>query len=361
MKIKFFITLLIIFILFLSVKIIKNDNKKNENIYDSYSGEEVFSNFNEDMIKSSSELQLLIYKTPKNETLLIKDNFYLNYSLTIDKPIKIDFNNKKIYSKNLINLFTVNSSDVLITNGVFFNIDTPFLIQSSSDKFSNISVESSIFFLERKSSLMTNSNNFKFINNYVFINENIIGEECSLFNYNGKNIIFKNNFLLDKSMKCNQGISISGSDNIEISDNIVVSHIKEYMGVINISNTKNIILKNNLLLDNNKTNRIYNMGSESDSPDPFNEEEYNYHEGSIGIKLFNNENVEIIGNIFNTEFLSIQEDSFILEKENKKVMKVFIQENIMNSTLSISCEFYNFLQEEYQINNLKQLINNCQK
>jgi len=353
------ITLLIIILLSSYILIKLTLNKSDEMIKeDSYSAKELFSNFNEDKTKSSSDLQMLIYKTKQNEVLEIKEDYYLNYSLIIDKPIIIDFKGNKVYGKSLINFLTINTSNVTIKNGIFFLIDVPLFLQSSSILHKNINVLKNSFFLEKESTLSTNLSEIKFSNNFVSIEKNNSVEECSLFSHHGEKNILKNNFFIDKSNKCLYGIVLSNLEQSEIFNNIIVSHLKTFTGVINISNSKNINIKNNILVDTNEEDRIYLLKKETDSED----EEGIYHEGSISFKFYNVNGVNVVDNILLTKNNLIEDSSNNINMLDNKMIDINFKNSIVDSLYILDCEFYNFLKKHKDLEkNYNYLLNNCKK
>lgn len=351
---------LLIIILLLSSVLIKLSLNKSEEILeeDSYSAQELFSNFNEDKIKSSSDLQMLIYKTKKGEILEIKEDYYLNYSLIIDKPIIIDFKDNKIFGKSLVNLFTINTSNVVIKNGIFFLIDVPLFLQSSNPSFLNINVSKNSFFLEKNSSLSTNLSEIKFNNNFVSVEKNNSVEECSLFSHHGKSNIIESNFFIDKSQKCIYGIVLSNLEDSKILNNIIVSHLKTFTGVINISNSKNIDMERNILIDTNEEERLYLLKKETDSED----EDGVYHEGSISLKFYNVNNSKIKNNIFVVKNKLIEDSSTNNEMSNNKLISMNFNNQIIDSLYILDCNFYNFLKEKKDLEkNYNYLLNNCKK
>jgi hypothetical protein len=350
--------ILLIFFTVVGLLFYINFNKKIKEIKETdFSGEKIFNNIENKNVKTSSDLQMIIYKAKNNEEIILKDDYYLTYSLMIDKPIKINLNNKNIYGKNLVNFFTINSGNVEIKNGTFFMIQTSFFAQSSNPyNVKNITLKNNSFFIEKNSNLSFNMNDLKFVENFVSV-ENNNKEDCSLFDYQGKEIYLLNNFFIDKSKQCKYGLMLANQRNSLIEGNIFISSLSDYLGVVSLSNSNNTKIKNNLVIDLNNENRIYSLKVFDDNGEELEEDMIEYSEGSIGFKIFNSKNIEVSNNKNIVKNILIKENSDVISDKNEIISKEFNM--IMTSKLFFDCSFVKFLESnDFRKNKIFDL-NNC--
>lgn len=365
MKIKVFLITIVSILFIFYINISKKENIKDDILEESYSGETVFNSFNNsnpelNKEKTSSDLQMIIYKSKENDIITLDSDYYLTYSLIIEKNITIDMNGHKIYGKDLVNFFTFNGERLEIKNGTFFMIDTNLFLQSSRpNNTKEIKIKNNSFFLEKESVLSFNMDNVLFENNYVSLEKNHHVSECRLIDYNGTRIILKENFFFDKSKKCRNGINLTNQNSSEIISNVIISYLYDYIGVISLSNSFDSVIKNNLIIDLNNENRIYTIKAFDDKGEELLEDEQEFFEGSISVKLSNVSGIELSKNKFySTEFV-ISENSNEKIEDNVKINNLPFNE-VMSSKVFFECSFIEFIKNNdiYQTNKFFEL-NNC--
>lgn len=292
------------------------------------------------------DLDQLINNVNSGETLILEDDINFNYSLLIEKPIKLFGSSQKrvkLSAKNLLNLIQSDVNNVVIENFdiYLYNVES-FIISPVNNvgkpTKSFLKLKNNRIFLSGKSSAKILFNNLILENNSFFgLSSN--DRNFPILDITGDNIDIKGNFIIDNTLKYLNTLSLLQVSNANIDSNVIVAYAKGYFASITLRQSSDINISNNILYDRNSA-RIKNDGY---SIDP-------NVDGSIAISIQESTNVydqnsnsyfathslitDMGNNIGNgvVESSNITMDNFVLKNSDISPSQIFNNQSSMDFT-----------------------------